>query len=29
MKSEEIKNIMKTEYGKNIEKWLKDNFSEP
>jgi death-on-curing family protein len=28
MKSEEIKNIMKTEYGKNIEKWLKDNFSE-
>ncbi len=28
-KSEEIKNIMKTEYGKNIEKWLKDNFNEP
>lgn len=27
-RSEEIKNIMNTEYGKNIEKWLKDNFNE-
>ena len=28
-KSKEIKAIMKTEYGKNIEKWFKDNFNEP
>ena len=27
-KSEEIKNIMKSEYGKNIENWLKNNFNE-
>lgn len=27
-KSEEIKNIMGSEYGKHIEKWLKDNFNE-
>ncbi len=27
-RSEEIKNIINTEYGKNIEKWLKDNFNE-
>jgi len=26
---EEIKNIMKSEYGKYIEKWLKENFNEP
>ena len=28
-KSEEIKNIMKSEYGKYIQKWLKENFNEP
>ena len=27
-KSEEIKNVMKSEYGKYIEKWLKENFNE-
>lgn len=27
-RSEEMKNIMKSEYGKNIEKWLKENFNE-
>lgn len=28
-RTEEIKNIMKSEYGKNIEKWLKESFNEP
>ncbi|MBU1855119.1 MAG: type II toxin-antitoxin system death-on-curing family toxin [Nanoarchaeota archaeon] len=27
-KSEEIKNIMRSKYGKTIEKWLKENFNE-
>ena len=27
-RSEEMKNIMKSEYGKYIEKWLKENFNE-
>ncbi len=28
-RSKEIKNIMKSEYGKYIEKWLRENFNEP
>lgn len=27
-RTERIKNMMKSEYGKNIKKWLKTNFNE-